>query len=135
MTRINCIPVKQLADQHLFIEYREITRVSKLARGMLDYGKYTLGEGHVKFFYDKGLYLSNRCEALYNELILRGYNPTHKIYKPHPAALNDDWEPNKQDMVTNLVRLSAKVVEQPKFYTLHKQKVKQDFYIQFLSIL
>jgi deoxyribonuclease (pyrimidine dimer) len=132
MTRINCIPVEDLADQHLFIEYREITRVSKLSRGLLDYGKYALGEGHVKFFYDKGLYLSNRCERLYDELIIRGYNPTKKLYKPHPISLNDDWEPTKQDKITNLVRLSAKVVEKPTFYTLNKVKVKKDYYIQLL---
>lgn len=133
MTRINCIPLQQLADQHLFIEYREITRVSSLARGLLDYGKYTLGEGHVKFFYDKGEYLRKRCNDLYDELIIRGYNPTKKEYKPHPAYLNNDWEPTKQDKIVNLVRLSAKVVERPNFYSLNKQKVKQDFYIQFLS--
>ena len=135
MTRINCIPPQHLADQHLFIEYREITRVSSLARGLLNYGHYTLGEGHVKFFYDKGLYLSKRCERLYDELIVRGYNPTKKLYKPHPTSLNDDWEPNKSDFMANLIRLNSKVVERPKFYTLNKVKVKPDFYIQFLSML
>ncbi len=133
MTRINCIPVEQLADQHLLAEYREITRVSKLAVGKLDYGKYCLGEGHVTFFYDKGLFLEKRCERLYDEIKLRGYNPSYKIYKRHPVSLNNDWEPSKQDKIVNLVRLSSKVVEKPRFYTLNKVRVKQDYYIQFLS--
>lgn len=135
MTRINCIPVDKLVDQHLFIEYREITRVSSLSRGLLDYGQYTLGEGHVKFFYDKGQYLSDRCVILYEELIKRGYNPTKKQYKPHPRSLNDHWEPNNKDMLTNLIRLSMKVVENPGFYTLNKVKVKQDYYVKVISEL
>ena len=68
MTRINIVPVKELMDQHLIAEYREITMVpASLSRTLaskkgLDYSKipknYTLNRGHVYFFYDKGLYLS-----------------------------------------------------------------------------
>lgn len=135
MTRINCIPVEQLTDQHLFIEYREITRVSSLARGLIDYGTYTLGEGHVKFFYDKGQYLSDRCMTLYNELIKRGYNPTFKEYKLHGGGLNDNWEPNNKDKTTNIIRLSQKLVDRPGFYKFYGKKVEDNHYVKLLSEL
>jgi len=90
MTRINCIEVEDLADQHLLAEYREITRVAKLARPLDDYGQYCMGRGHVKFFYDKGAWLALRTEALYNECRARGFNVTHKTYHPHPKGLNND---------------------------------------------
>ena len=36
--------------------------------------KFKLGIGHVKFFYNKLLYLKNRYISLYNECIKRGFN-------------------------------------------------------------
>ncbi len=36
--------------------------------------KFKLGTGHVKFFYNKLLYLKNRYTSLYNECIKRGFN-------------------------------------------------------------
>lgn len=36
--------------------------------------EFTLGTGHVKFFYDKCGYLLKRYRALYAEGIRRGYN-------------------------------------------------------------
>lgn len=57
MTRINTIDPVDLLDQHLFIEYREITRVATLHRapkpGEVMPQNYTLGTGHVKFFMTK----------------------------------------------------------------------------------
>ena len=135
MTRINVVDPKILADQHLLVEYREITRVSGLSRGMLDYGSYTMGEGHVKFFYDKGGYLSKRCEILFQECISRGYSPKHKDYKPHPSHLNDDWEPDNRDKMLNLLRLSNKLVIRPNFYTLNKKKVESKYYLNFIEEL
>ncbi len=39
--------------------------------------EFTLGTGHVKFFYDKLLYLKNRYEEIYLECRDRGYNVTY----------------------------------------------------------
>lgn len=120
MTRINTIAVQDLLDQHLFIEYREITRVNKLARhrkpGEAWPNEYILGTGHVKFFYDKGQYLANRCKELYAELIKRGYVPTHKVYIMHADGLNNDWQPTEAGVKANLARLQSKLTERPGFY-------------------
>lgn len=130
MTRINCIDPELLTDQHLFIEFREITRVHSLHRDLKDYGNYVLGTGHVKFFYNKGLYLAKRLEQLMKEMDKRArWNYTPKVYKTHcKPSLHLDWEPSKADQLANLVRLSQKVVERPNFYTYYGVKVENNFY-------
>lgn len=83
MTRINIIPVKFLTDQHLLAEYREITRVSKLARTPKQNEtfptEYRLGTGHVKFFYNKGAYLQRRTAELYQECCERDFDVQEKL--------------------------------------------------------
>lgn len=127
MTRINTIDVAHLLDQHLFIEYREITRVGSLARPLDDYGSYVLGTGHVKFFYNKQPYLAARCEQLRLELIKRGYNVTTKTCKEHDFA-QVDWQPTIDDIKTNIVRLQSKLFDRPDFYTLHGKRVPVTYY-------
>lgn len=96
MTRINVVPVEELVREHLIAEYREIVRVFTLVRkaqqsGINKYNfkqkkkvpdKYTLGTGHVLFFYNKLRYVLNRYHALTNEMIKRNY-------KPNPIGDND----------------------------------------------
>ncbi len=118
MTRINCIPVQELTDQHLLAEYREITRISKLARVLTDYGTYKLGEGHVKFFYNKGQYLKQRTNELYEECKFRGFNIKRKIYRSHPAVLlEQDWIPDESAIRLNRERIEDKIRSKPEFYT------------------
>lgn len=134
MTRINCIRVEDLLDQHLLIEYREITRVSKLARQLDNYGSYKLGPGHVKFFYNKGLYLSKRCNDLYSECIKRGFSPTKKVYRLHPEGLNLDWEPTIVDMYKNVSRLREKFEMRPTFYKYWSEPVEEAYNIEILKV-
>lgn len=84
MTRINLVDPKELHQKHLVAEYREIARVFALSRkaqfdvmrGKKDLPKeYTLGTGHVLFFYNKLGYILNRYKALTTEMISRGYSP------------------------------------------------------------
>lgn len=139
MTRINTIPPSQLTDQHLFAEFREITRVSSLARHLSVNERvenYTMGTGHVKFFYNKGLYLAKRLVQLQNELTLRAnvaYTP--KEYKQHDNHLNNDWEPNYAAHMTNLLRLDAKLRDRPTFYRYYGKPVQTNFYLNYLSKL
>ena len=129
MTRINCIPVEDLADQHLLAEYREITRVSKLAKPLESYGKYTLGKGHVRFFYNKGGFLKNRTEELYLECSKRGFSVKEKLYEDHPEGLNALWLPSEEDVSKNLERLRDKLEIKPDLYRFWKDKiVDKNFY-------
>lgn len=82
MTRINAaIPPSWLTKRHLLSEHREIKRIPNVIKsGRFNMDKqpivFTLGTGHVKFFYDKQKYLYNRYVSIYNECIRRGYNVT-----------------------------------------------------------
>ena len=79
MTRINAgIPPSELNDAMLIAEHREIKRIPNLVRK----GKFklegqprafTLGTGHVKFFYDKLGYLEKRYAEIYAECRRRGF--------------------------------------------------------------
>lgn len=83
MTRINAgFPVKNLTGKHLIAEHREIKRIpntikSGKAKVINIPQNFTLGTGHVKFFYDKLGYLKERYEELFRECISRGYQVTY----------------------------------------------------------
>jgi len=80
MTRINVgMSPSELTNKHLIAEHREIKRIPNcIAKGRYNMtGQpelFTLGKGHVKFFYDKCGYLLDRYTKLYNECINRGFN-------------------------------------------------------------
>lgn len=72
--------------------------------------KYVMGEGHVRFFYDKILYLKKRYAELLEETQARGFHATDEW--PHhlvfPAWLNNDYEPDMDAILLNLTRLTHK---------------------------
>lgn len=64
MTRINLVPPAELCDQHLLAEHRELTRIpNAVAKGKYHLkgqpAEYKLGEGHVRFFFNKMAFLKN----------------------------------------------------------------------------
>lgn len=84
MTRINVVPVEELCNQHLFAEFRELTRIPNMivsgkAKVVLTKipKQYTLGTGHVTFFYNKLGWLRNRYKQLHQECLKRGYKVTY----------------------------------------------------------
>lgn len=118
MTRINCIPVDELTNKHLLAEYRELPRVFNLARLPKTNEHfpehYTLGTGHVKFFYDKLHYCFTRQVALYNEMKKRGYKPNHDpagLYLEHhqKVRLWGDWTPTPEAMEINRQRIKERL--------------------------
>lgn len=95
MTRINIVPVETLTRQHLISEWRELPRVFALAHKASQSSKpwtdrqpkaYTMGTGHVIFFYDKLAYLADRHKALTKEMIDRGYKPGNM------GDLREEWQ-------------------------------------------
>jgi len=118
MTRINCVPVEELSNAHLLAEYREITRISKLARPLESYGEYRLGEGHVKFFYNKGGYLRQRTADLYYECKHRNLQVKRKVYQAHEKStilhpLNEGWMPTQEAMTINRRRIAERIAANP----------------------
>lgn len=92
MTRINVgIPPEDLHDKHLLAEHREIKRIPNIiASGRANIKdipkEFTLGKGHVKFFYNKIFYLAVRYNQLHKECIKRGFNVTD-----YSSAFNGTW--------------------------------------------
>ncbi len=130
MTRINLVNPKELSDQHLIAEYREIFMVgSALQRSLKSSrwditkktlpNKFTLNKGHVKFFYNKGKYLHKRYLDIITEMKNRGMNPNpHRKFKKYqwPDELYKDWEPNDRDLGIIRARLEAKIKQKPEWY-------------------
>ncbi len=130
MTRINLVNPKELSDQHLVAEYREIFMVgSSLQRSMKSKNwintknnipeEFTLNKGHVTFFYNKGMYLDKRYSLLINEMKRRGMNPDPKrIFKKSqwPKQLYNDWNPKNKDLKIIRERIEEKISLKPDWY-------------------
>lgn len=61
---------------------------------------FTLGTGHVKFFYDKCGYLLRRYRELYEECKRRGFNVTNYIgaWDGIPSDMMKDYSPTQRDI-------------------------------------
>lgn len=137
MTRINLVHPSELSDQHLFAEFREIKMVPKaLARSIRARGisgvrsvipsKFTLGKGHVSFFYDKGKYLSNRYEQLRTELTTRGINfNTEALFDSdgvfeYNQCFYGEYSPDDTAIATIRQRIAEKIAMKPSWYRFTK---------------
>lgn len=143
MTRINLVPPRELMDQHLFAEFREIKMIGPSLRRTLTAARnaklfmepdpvlrvlkrippdYVLGKGHVSFFYNKGLYLSRRFEQLKAELDRRGINynkdgsndSLHQFMMQPPW--NGDYTPTDAALVLIRARIAEKIAMKPDWY-------------------
>lgn len=82
MTRINVgISPEELPNQLLLAEHRELKRIPNCIKsGRFNLSnipeKFTLGTGHVSFFYNKIKYLQTRYSKIYSECVKRNLNVT-----------------------------------------------------------
>ena len=125
MTRINCIPPHELSGQHLVAEYRELPRIFALVRAAIGRGEmpgdrrnpanYTLGTGHVRFFYCRLGYLLRRQAALIAEMRARGYRPAFDdpggLIAGIPVEWCEDWEPTPEAIATNRARIAERLAK------------------------
>lgn len=117
MTRINVgIKPNELSRQHLLAEAREIKRVPNLIKlGKFNMTgqpeQFTLGTGHVKFFYDKLGYLKKRYISLYQECLNRGYNVTDfsSAWDGVPEEFMGDYTPTQRDRDIIVERLKERL--------------------------
>jgi deoxyribonuclease (pyrimidine dimer) len=93
MTRINLIPASLLTDQHLLAEKKEINQLAgqlqkSLRSPNFDYNKlpkhFTLGTGHVRYFYRLGSFIRKRYREVHDECVFRGFSVQDNF--------NDQWE-------------------------------------------
>lgn len=120
MTRINVLAPSLLTRKHLVAEYREVPRVftgvrKAQARGLhprdLDIpSEYTLGTGHVLFFYDKLYYVGMRYLNLVAEMRARGYHVSFPV--PNIAGIDAEWfgkyVPTPEAVQINIRRLNER---------------------------
>jgi len=119
MTRINCVPVQELSGPHLVAEYRELPRVFGLAqkaalRGPIEAcAHYTLGAGHLRFFYTRLGYLARRHAELVAEMRRRGYKPSfggvrREDFPDIPGECWADWGPDADALRINRRRIAER---------------------------
>jgi len=132
MTRVNLVPVGELANQHVMAEWRELKMIPKaLARSLKTQSRekifkkipkeFTLNTGHVMFFYDKGAYLRKRYDQLTEELIARGYNINRDAkFDPDDVMFSPDWNgdyvPDERAFAIIRERIAEKIAMKPEFY-------------------
>jgi deoxyribonuclease (pyrimidine dimer) len=133
MTRVNLVYVQDLADQHLFAEWREIKMVPAALRRSLKTRQaadilrdiprvYTLNEGHVTFFFDKMRFLAERYQLLTDELLARNYHISEHdaneiFFEDIPAVFSQrDWQATPPEIEVNVARIVLRLKEKPNWY-------------------
>jgi len=117
MTRINAaIKPAELPSKLLLAELREIKRIPNTINKAKLEGipeVFRLGGGHVKFFYDKGLYTLKRYLALREESINRGFNVQDfsGAWGNYPKELMNDWVETKSARQLIIERIQSKGFE------------------------
>ena len=120
MTRINLVHPSELHQKHLVSEYREIVRVFALARNCQNEihkvkipSSYTLGLGHVKFFYDKLKFVSNRYDSLCQEMHSRKFTcnriPKEDLHQGIDKSLFFDYVPTEEAIKINRERIADRM--------------------------
>ena len=86
--------------------------------------QFTLNKGHVKFFYDKGKYLSERYDELIKEMKRRQMSPDPlRIFKKEqwPDELFNTWKPNDYDLKVVRKRIDMKIKLKPDWYKWNRK--------------
>jgi deoxyribonuclease (pyrimidine dimer) len=140
MTRINLVDPIELADQHLFAEWREIKMVpAALKRSLRTKTRqqvlksipkeFTLNKGHVLFFYDKMQYLSERYDSLSEELRLRGYrkelewNAFAEYCEGIPSDFYTNYTPTPNALGIIRNRIQERISLNPNWYKYYSKAI------------
>jgi len=138
MVRVNLISPNKLSDQHLIAEYDEILMllgyVKRFPAPIGIPNEYALGEGHMKFFKDKLLYLKKRHDLLKSEMSKRNFN-TNITVNPRgfPKELLNDWKPSQKAIEKIKERLIFKIRLKPKYYRYYGEYKEPDFFIELIK--
>lgn len=140
MTRINLVDPKELADQHVFAEWREIKMVpAALKRSLKSKNphqilnsipkEFTLNKGHVTFFYDKMQYLSDRYDLLSEELRQRGFrkdlewNSFNEYCEGIPSVFFKSYNPSSNAITIIRERIQERISMKPHWYKYYSVSI------------
>lgn len=124
MTRINLIEPKELTDQHLIAEYRELPRIFWAVRSKLlknqeikIWEKYKMWTGHVIFFYNKLWFLEKRYYKIVKECQKRWFTIKYSTLdlSDIPNKYKNDYKPNTQDFEISISRIEEKLNQKNDF--------------------
>jgi len=123
VTRINVLPVNELNQKEIGGEWKELPRVFTLIKKRIAKGQspsdikapseYTLGTGHVLFFYTRVKFLVDRYHALAEEMLQRGYSPNLEMFNDIiddvelsiPREWWGDYIPTQEAIDMNIARM------------------------------
>jgi deoxyribonuclease (pyrimidine dimer) len=125
MTRINLVPPEELHRKHLIAEYHELPRIFSYVRIQLAKGvdpatikapsEYTLGTGHMKFFYTRLGFLLERQAELIIEMTRRKikvrFDDLKGLAEGIPEHLFGNYEPTPEALALNRQRLAERLAE------------------------
>ena len=142
MTRINsAIKPHQLTDSHLLSEIRESTRIFTAVMKRIEQGKtfddipekFTLGTGHVKFFYDKCGFLVDR----HIQLRFEYHNRFGKqlIFNPVsiPDHLFNEYTPTSEERSLLIDRISTRIRESKQKPRYYGKEISKDEAVELLN--
>lgn len=139
MVRINLIEPKYLTDQHLCAEHVEILMLLSSAR-KINFDtipqNFKLGSGHINFFKNKILYLTNRFAEIQKEMKRRDFNIKANLPNIDQFKINNqynNWQPNDIDKLIIKNRILEKIQKKPNWYTYKRNKFKLEFYEKILE--
>jgi len=144
MTRINVVPPILLLDQHLLAEKKEINQLAgQLTKSLRSIHwtystlprEFTLGAGHVKFWYLRGKFIRRRYAEVYAECVRRGFKVNdnfNDVWLNKPAIFNSDYEPTVSSIALIKSRISDRVLEKKTFYRYMGRLVEYESYLDAL---
>lgn len=138
LTRINTIHPSDLLDQWLIAEWRELPRIPNnilSGKAVITLSttpkNYKLGANHVRFFYNKLLYLQKRHAIICDEMDRRGINRDKSVVvnlyglnSTHRNTLCNDWIPTKDSHGILIERLCERFELRKKPYAFTINGVK-----------
>jgi len=153
MTRINsAINTKNLTDQHLIAELRELPRIFTAVNKRIEQNKsfddipneFCLGAGHTKFFYNKLAFLDVRylsliCEyqARYNKKGSWGDMYSTKFLKTNSSDYNKqlykNYTPTQQEKQLLIDRISTRINDSNQIPRYYGEKITKEQAIQILN--
>lgn len=145
MTRINSgVNPKELTDEHLLAEHREIKRICnnfymrKLKNKFDDIPeKFTLGKGHVLFFINKPTYTLSRYQEIRDELETRGFNVTNysKNWFVYEDFKGVSYIPDNTDTMLVKDRIAERISDGKKeYYHYYRNKLTKEQSLKILKV-
>lgn len=93
---------------------------------------YTLGKGHVRFWYRYGTFIRNRYKEIYEECVKREFDVQdnfNDVWKQWGSMYNYDFQPQPVHLEISKDRIRIRFEEKPDFYKYYGKPVDKQSYL------